>query len=192
MRSLDAVPRHPRQLRKEGGRVAGLARADRATRRCRTAASSRLSIAGGLRTCRAASSASLAASSLTRADRMPGSILSRQCTFGQDLHRIDRFRERQAGQFAHVFGSRHRPSAFRNIDGRADVLQRVQHPQERGDRLDLGIVGVRADAHRNAQRPGCWSGTPAFHRTPPPTRDPSRCGCGRRDPCRPTPRPAGY
>ena len=30
--------------------------------------------------------------------------MSRQRTLGQDLHRIDRFRERQSGQFAHVIG----------------------------------------------------------------------------------------
>ena len=66
----------------------------------------------------------------------------------------------------------HPPSAFRNIDGRTDVLQRIQHAQERGDRLDFGIVGIRADAHRcGAVLPDC-SETPAFHRTPPPTPDP--------------------
>ena len=34
-------------------------------------------------------------------------------------------------------------------EGRADILERVQHPQERGDGLHFRIVRVRADLHED-------------------------------------------
>ena len=60
-----------------------------------------------------------------------------------------------------IFLARHRLSPLRDIDGRPDVLQRIQDSKERGDRLNFRVVGVRADSDRrgffswvpNAERP---------------------------------------
>ena len=64
------------QFRKDGGRVAGLARADRAPRSCWTAMVSRFSIACETRRCWATPSVTLAANNLRRAEWMAGSPLS--------------------------------------------------------------------------------------------------------------------
>ena len=83
----------------------------------------------------------------TGADRMAGSLSSDRAPSDRPpLHH--RFRERQPGQVAHVVSLRHRPSTLRHIDGRTDVFQRVQHAQERRDRQDFRIVGVRTNVDR--------------------------------------------
>ena len=92
---LESAPRHPRQLRKEGGRVAGLASADRARRRLRTPTPEL--VLGGQTPqmpCRLQRESGGQQSDASRQNRRLDP--SGQSTFGQDLHRIDGFCERQA------------------------------------------------------------------------------------------------
>ena len=89
---------------------------------------------------RPASSASLAASSLTRADRMPGStVLPAHPRTEPPSHRS--FPRATVGPARACHRRFHPPSALRNIDGRSDVLQRVQDAQNAAIACTSGSFG---------------------------------------------------